>query len=170
MSTVQFVFSLAIAFANLIIADPTTFSQHPLALDEKAIANNALFSLHRNLVEIPSVSDNEHGVGEYLTSYLITHNFTVEKQPVAPFYSQSKNTNHKQRYNLLAYPSTNATRVLLTAQYVSLQCTNARSILTYIPLSALTPFPPTSPTPTIPQPTRSLVAAPSTQKHASPPR
>ncbi|KKK23157.1 hypothetical protein ARAM_006086, partial [Aspergillus rambellii] len=56
-------------------------------------------SLHRDLVQIPSVSGNESAVGDFLTEYLEARDFTVVQQPVlAPGSSQP-------RYNIFAYPS-----------------------------------------------------------------
>ncbi|KAL8789843.1 MAG: hypothetical protein Q9213_000911 [Squamulea squamosa] len=98
------------------ILGPALLPQHPLNHDAVALKTTDLYNLHRRLVEIPSTSDSEHDVGEYLASYLTAHNFNVEKQPVKPFYSE--NHHIKQRFNLLAYPSSspsNSTRVLLTA-------------------------------------------------------
>ncbi|KAL8703281.1 MAG: hypothetical protein Q9201_003522 [Fulgogasparrea decipioides] len=112
MFNVQNLLYFAILSANVIITEPTSFLQRPLTQDDP------LFSLHRTLVDIPSITDSEHDVGQYLASYLTVHNFTVEKQPVKPFYSQSQSGKQKQRFNLLAYPSassTRETRVLLTA-------------------------------------------------------
>ncbi|CAO1596530.1 hypothetical protein XANCAGTX0491_000370 [Xanthoria calcicola] len=100
------------------LAEPIT--QSPLLKSHGALAleTTQLYGLHRQLVEIPSVSDSEHAVGEFLASYLTARNFKVEKQHVPPFDSQGHQTKHQQRFNLLAYPAaspSNGTRVLLTA-------------------------------------------------------
>ncbi|KAJ4400012.1 hypothetical protein N0V91_008987 [Didymella pomorum] len=63
-----------------------------------------LLSLHKKLVEIESISDNELGIGTWLTSYLEDNGFTVEKQKVA-----------ENRYNLLAYGSKRDTTILLSS-------------------------------------------------------
>ncbi|KAF1929884.1 Zn-dependent exopeptidase [Didymella exigua CBS 183.55] len=63
-----------------------------------------LLSLHKKLVEIESISDNELEVGTWLASYLKDSGFTVEKQKVA-----------KDRYNLLAYGSKRDTTILLSS-------------------------------------------------------
>ena len=64
----------------------------------------SLLSLHKKLVEIESISDNELDIGTWLTSYLEDNGFTVEKQKVA-----------KDRYNLLAYGSKRDTTILLSS-------------------------------------------------------
>jgi hypothetical protein len=40
-----------------------------------------LFSLHRELIDIPSVTGNEHDVGVFLETYLKQRNYTVERIP-----------------------------------------------------------------------------------------
>ncbi|KAJ4380346.1 hypothetical protein N0V86_004657 [Didymella sp. IMI 355093] len=63
-----------------------------------------LLSLHKKLVEIESITDNELEVDTWLASYLKDSGFTVEKQKVA-----------KDRYNLLAYGSKRDTTILLSS-------------------------------------------------------
>jgi acetylornithine deacetylase len=63
-----------------------------------------LLSLHKKLVEIESITDNELEVDTWLASYLKDSGFTVEKQRVA-----------KDRYNLLAYGSKRDTTILLSS-------------------------------------------------------
>ncbi|KAJ8116914.1 hypothetical protein OPT61_g1763 [Boeremia exigua] len=67
-------------------------------------ASKELLALHKKLVEIESISDNELEVGTWLASYLEDNGFTVEKQEVA-----------KNRYNLLAYGSKRDTTILLSS-------------------------------------------------------
>ena len=89
--------------------------QHPLLLNQQYIDNDPLLSLHRGLVEIESITGNEHDAGKYLHTYLSTHNFTVEEQEVTK-PSISKHNNNKPRFNLLAYPGTQrTTRILLSS-------------------------------------------------------
>jgi hypothetical protein len=40
-----------------------------------------LFALHKGLIEIPSITGEEHDVGVYLAEYLEKRNYTVEKIP-----------------------------------------------------------------------------------------
>ena len=42
-----------------------------------------LFELHKNLIDIPSVTGSEHEVGVYLEKYLSERNYTVERIPIA---------------------------------------------------------------------------------------
>lgn len=88
-----------------------TREQRPLLADEDAISKDPLLSLHRHLVEIESITGNEHEVGNYLLTYLSEHNFTVEEQEVKSIAS-----GQKTRLNLLAYPGKKRnTRVLLSS-------------------------------------------------------
>ena len=99
----------------------TTFSQHiqfpltpplqqPLQLDKSELSNNPLYSLHKNLINIESISGNEPAIGEYLEAYLQSHNYTVLRQYLEPLprslrRHQAQNVRpQKQRFNLLAYP------------------------------------------------------------------
>ncbi|KAL8781352.1 MAG: hypothetical protein Q9194_000443 [Teloschistes cf. exilis] len=104
---------LAILSVHDVFAGRTFSSQSRLGyIDHGTLNNQPLLSLHRKLVEIPSISGDEHDVGEFLASYLEAHQFTVEKQRVAPFGRES--SSQKPRHNLLAYPSgspPNASRI-----------------------------------------------------------
>lgn len=96
--------------------------QHPLRSESFAIGEDSLFSFHRRLTEIPSISGYEHDIAIYLKDYLKARNFTVEKQKVEPIYQSLKGSSIKssdeqlQRYNILAYPGNlRKTRVLLSS-------------------------------------------------------
>ena len=87
--------------------------QHPLSprpgLEEVYFNYKPLLALHRSLVEIESLTGNEHDVGVYLHDYLVKHNYTVERQYVGT-------DTEKPRFNLLAYPGQERqTRVLLSS-------------------------------------------------------
>src|SRR5690606_30574336 len=70
------------------------------------VGNSAILSLHKSLVEIPSVTGDENAVSAWLAEYLISKNFTVETQVVGK----------DGRENIFAYVGkTRATRVLLTS-------------------------------------------------------
>jgi acetylornithine deacetylase len=78
----------------------------------KDIANpvsaSPLLSLHRSLVEIPSVTGDEHAVALWLVDYLKSQNFTVETQSVSGYKGD--------RMNVFAYVGTNrTTKTLLTS-------------------------------------------------------
>lgn len=76
---------------------------------ESIISNDPLLSFHRDLVEIESISGNEHDVGVFVAEYLTSKNFTVIKQEVKPLKNDDgdndDNEPPKPRYNIYAYPS-----------------------------------------------------------------
>ncbi|KAI8935687.1 hypothetical protein NX059_007208 [Plenodomus lindquistii] len=74
----------------------------PTTLDPKT--STELLHLHRSLIEIESITSNEHDIGSWLTSYLRNNSWTVERQEVSP-----------SRYNLLAYCKQRETTLLLTS-------------------------------------------------------
>lgn len=78
----------------------------PSSLD-KAISKDPLLSFHRDLVEIESVSGNEHNVGVFLTQYLEAKNFTVVKQEVPPVDKKHDVDSEasQPRYNIYAHPA-----------------------------------------------------------------
>lgn len=79
--------------------------QEPLTSPLGDASSKELLSLHRQLVEIESISGFEADVAKWLASYLKSKNFTVETQRVG----------HK-RWNLLAYPGEERyTPVLVTS-------------------------------------------------------
>ncbi len=86
--------------------------EQPVASVEIEIGKIPLFSLHRDLVNVESISNNEHNVGVFLESYLKDHNYTVERQYLDFIQSKKKNA----RFNLVAYAgSKRQTPVLLTS-------------------------------------------------------
>ena len=95
--------------------------QHPFSDEDAPFSEDPLLSLHRKLVEIQSITGNEHNLGKYLHAYLVKHNFTVEKQKVeqaskACEQSRPHLMKGESRFNLLAYPgSSRNTRILLSS-------------------------------------------------------
>lgn len=70
------------------------------------VGSSPLLTLHKNLIEIPSVTGEEGAVGEWLSQYLVSQNFTVENQEVGS----------NGRQNIYAYYGKNrTTRALLTS-------------------------------------------------------
>lgn len=66
------------------------------------ISHSPLLSLHREICEIESISNNELAVAKFLVSYLRAHNFTVTTQKVPqPSGSDYKG---KERWNVFAVP------------------------------------------------------------------
>ncbi|KAJ4309108.1 hypothetical protein N0V94_009076 [Neodidymelliopsis sp. IMI 364377] len=92
---------LSLALGSYAATVQTTASDAP-TLD--ASSSKELLALHKHLVKIESISDNELEVGTWLASYLEDNGFSVEKQEVA-----------KDRYNLLAYGSKRDTTILLSS-------------------------------------------------------
>ena len=95
--------------------------QQPLGLDDFKL-RDPLLLLHKELVNIESVSGNEQAVGEFLEAYLTSHNYTVERQYLDPLpqglhrYQAEEPKEQKQRFNLLAYTGQNRqTPVLLSS-------------------------------------------------------
>ena len=101
---------------------PEHHPQYPLApvqrLHEAYSNHEPLLSLHKKLVEIESITGNEHDVGVYLHSYLAERGFTVERQFVGTAsvdldFHQSRK---KPRFNILAYSGEKRdTRVLVSS-------------------------------------------------------
>lgn len=72
-----------------------------------------LFSLHRDLVEISSISRNEHDVGIWLAKYLKSHDLTVD---ILPLDSNVVSKNKPKRFNLHAYiGKSKSTRTLVSS-------------------------------------------------------
>ncbi|KAF3481662.1 putative peptidase [Arthroderma uncinatum] len=82
---------------------------------DKVIASSELLSLHRSLVEIKSISDNEQAVGEFLLDYLHSKNFTVEKQYVAFDDDTGKTIRSPRRFNIYAYRNSASPSIILTS-------------------------------------------------------
>ncbi|KAJ5157507.1 carboxypeptidase [Penicillium canariense] len=74
---------------------------------DKVISRDPLLSFHRDLVNIESISGNEHDVGVFVAEFLEAKNFTVTKQEVAPVKRKDGDDKEtpKTRYNIYAYPS-----------------------------------------------------------------
>lgn len=96
--------------------------ERPVRFDGYESSETPLFSLHKNLVNIESISGNEQAVGEFLEAYLASHNYTVERQYVEPLprslqrFPAEHVGAQKRRFNLLAYPGDHRqTPVLLSS-------------------------------------------------------
>ena len=64
---------------------PSPHPHHPTSDDDVDDPVSApLFALHRDLVNINSISGHEHAIALYLETYLQSLNYTVERQLVAP--------------------------------------------------------------------------------------
>lgn len=70
----------------------------------------SLLELHKNLIEIESISRNEYTVGRWLASYLRSRGFTVETRPISPSLFGTP------RENIFAYlGKNNKTRTLISS-------------------------------------------------------
>lgn len=77
---------------------------------EDVVNASPLLSFHRDIVQIESISGNEHHVGTFITRFLESHDFTVVKQDLPSTRSSSN------RFNIYAYPSSNPNpQILLTS-------------------------------------------------------
>ncbi|KAI5858499.1 hypothetical protein BZA05DRAFT_365825 [Tricharina praecox] len=74
------------------------------------IAASPVLSLHRHLVEIPSVTGSEGAVAAWLAEYLTTQNFTVETQAVSGYAGD--------RMNVFAYLGKNRTTHTLVTSHI----------------------------------------------------
>lgn len=82
-------------------------SQRPFVGDSESASRTSLLSLHKSLVEIPSISRDEHNASQWLMGYLENQGFTVEAHPVS---------SDPPRENIFAYlGSTRKTRTLISS-------------------------------------------------------
>lgn len=95
---------LSLAFVALASLQQTSFDE-PIEPSLLPLSEaRELIELHRNLVEIPSLTDHEQDVTKWLTHYLVEQDFKVELQEVSP-----------GRSNILAYGERRSTKILVTS-------------------------------------------------------
>src|SRR4051794_35120124 len=86
-------------------------TQIPLTVEKAnpldAETKSELLRLHRNLIEIESITGNEKQVGDWLSSYLEEHGFTVEKQHISD-----------SRFNVFAYPGKSRNTEILVSSHI----------------------------------------------------
>jgi acetylornithine deacetylase len=95
-----------------------------------------LLSLHKALVDIPSITGNETEVGNFLIDYLKEKGLVAEAQPIS-----SSNSTKASRFNVVAWPEnrpSNWSKVVVT--------THIDVVPPYIPYSRSGPEPPTAET------------------------
>ncbi|KAK4192380.1 hypothetical protein QBC35DRAFT_485053 [Podospora australis] len=91
-------------------------SAHPTPNNDDAPAyRNDLLTLHRDLINIPSISGSEGDAALFLQKYLRKHHFTVQLQKIP-----SSSSSSSKRYNVLAWPpssssSNHTPRLLITS-------------------------------------------------------
>ncbi|CAL3964289.1 unnamed protein product [Diplocarpon coronariae] len=80
---------------------------HPPSVSHESSSTKSLLALHKGLITLESITGNEDAVGQYLTKYLESKNFTVEVQKVA---------SSPARNNIFAYlGQTRKTRILISS-------------------------------------------------------
>ena len=100
------------AIAALMLSQPVSSSdQKHLLLEETASTSSQagqvpayrkeLLSLHRSLIEIESISGNEHAVGNFLVEYLTDRGYIAQVEFVPPEQSSHDGSS---RFNVLAWP------------------------------------------------------------------
>lgn len=102
---------------------PDNNQQHPLHRNGDSIETySELLKLHHDLIQIESISGNEHAIGQLLHEYLSARNFTVESQVVSPIAADNLTPSGKtvkrkhERRNLFAYRgSSRQTRTILSS-------------------------------------------------------
>ncbi|KAE9570352.1 Peptidase M20 domain-containing protein [Colletotrichum fructicola] len=78
---------------------------------------NDLISLHRSLIEIPSISGNESEAGKFLVDYLTGRGYISHLQFLPP---RNKDNNETPRFNVLAWKSNERQpkpRIVVTSHY-----------------------------------------------------
>ena len=113
-------------FCSLLLSQPilatSAHGQQQVTLNNEMIRSNLLLSLHRDLVEIESISLNEQSIGNYLVKYLSQHNFTVEKQYLKPLNSKQApekyHSSEASRFNILAYRGSSPKSRILVSSHI----------------------------------------------------
>jgi Peptidase family M20/M25/M40 len=87
------------------------------------IGSSPLLSLHRDLVQVQSITGDENSVGNFLVDYLTELNYTVETQRVSSaesfvFSATGKKKTTKDRFNVLAYLGKNRTTRALISSHI----------------------------------------------------
>ncbi|KAM0802827.1 hypothetical protein BDR22DRAFT_802482 [Usnea florida] len=122
-----FAFPFAFAFPTKTLSihfqHPLTLQpEQPFSLDASDPNKNPLFPLHRNLVNIESISGNEQAIGEFLEAFLKSKNYTVDRQYLDPLPTNHQHSpllgRHKQRFNLLAYPGEKRQTPVLLSSHI----------------------------------------------------
>ncbi|MCJ1376737.1 hypothetical protein MMC20_007982 [Loxospora ochrophaea] len=108
---------LLCTFSNASIAPE---AQRPLQHSQHSTLTSPLFTLHRELVEIQSISGDEFNIGSYLATYLANRSFHAELQHVEPLRASEQGhvlpCDKPKRFNLLAYPGQKRnTRILVSS-------------------------------------------------------
>ncbi|KAJ5894366.1 hypothetical protein N7495_006057 [Penicillium taxi] len=119
MKFAQFLLAATAAAVSQASPNPARGQQQPLqsistinthSFIENFISSSPLLSLHRDLVEISSISGNESDIGAFIAHFLEKKSFTVVKQKVAPVPKKDEDESEpfKPRYNIYAYPASHS--------------------------------------------------------------
>ncbi|KAH6847131.1 hypothetical protein B0I37DRAFT_341121 [Chaetomium sp. MPI-CAGE-AT-0009] len=118
-------------------------SHNPVTSDDEVPSYRVpLLSLHRALVNVPSISGTEADAALLLEKALTELNYTVSLQPL-PSTSTTANPNPQPRYNVLAWPGRNARRTLHNRTLIT---SHIDVVPPYLPYALdHTPIPPSHP-------------------------
>ncbi|KAF6809384.1 M20 peptidase-like protein [Colletotrichum sojae] len=98
-------------------ADAPPLAPHSPAASSAAPWRDDLISLHRSLIEIPSISGNESKAGEFLVEYLTGRGYIAHLQFLPP---RDNNTDETPRFNVLAWKTEERQprpRIVVTSHY-----------------------------------------------------
>ncbi|KAJ6007671.1 hypothetical protein N7540_011647 [Penicillium herquei] len=114
---------------NILQEAETAQNQYPNVNLDKIIEDSPLLSFHRDIVKIPSISEHEKDVGEYIINFLSSQNLTVEKQIITP-----GSENESERFNIYAYVGENRYPDILLTSHID-------TVPPFIPYNLQTPTP-----------------------------
>lgn len=108
---IQVLLSCSPAIASSLAPQVGQQQQQPLGLGDTTSKapptyRDALLTLHKKLVEIPSTTGQEHDAGDFLVDYFISQSWGYELQPVEP---RDNTPEGKGRFNIVAWPPTTST-------------------------------------------------------------
>ncbi|KAJ5626811.1 Peptidase M20 [Penicillium herquei] len=109
----------------------TAHKQYPNVNLDQIIEDSPLLSFHRDIVKIPSITEHEKSVGEYIVDFLASQNLTVEKQIVTP-----GSETESERFNIYAYAGENRYPDVLLTSHID-------TVPPFIPYTLQTPTPDT---------------------------
>lgn len=109
MRAISIIAALAAAPTALCYNEQIPLNRHGLsdigAADASAPSyRDKLLKLHKNLVDIPSVTGHESRVGRFLVDYLTERGLTADIQFVTPRPDNGKDGKGEQRFNVIAWP------------------------------------------------------------------
>lgn len=98
-------------FGLIFLLSYATVAEVQQRVLHETASTSELLQLHKDLVQLESITGGEASVADYLTSYLTKHKFTVERQVV-----ESTVAHERPRENILAYlGAKRKTRILVSS-------------------------------------------------------